>query len=71
MTSELECWYKITKSILTLVLFTGRLWIHAAAHEPTDEEKKSLQDFYRVHYKSKDTQVLQPQFSFGFFNGGF
>ena len=34
-------------------MFTaGRLWIHAAAKEPTEQEVKSLQDFYRVHLKS-------------------
>lgn len=31
----------------------GRLWIHAAAKEPTEQEVKSLQDFYRVHLKKE------------------
>jgi len=29
----------------------GRLWIHAASKQPSDDEVKALQDFYRIHHK--------------------
>ena len=31
----------------------GRLWIHAGSKEPTDQEVKALQNFYRVHHKKE------------------
>ncbi len=31
----------------------GRLWIHAASKQPTEEEIKETEQFYRHYYSSK------------------
>ena len=48
----------------------GRLWIHAASKEPTEQEVKDLQNFYRIHYKSKVANARFPKIlDFTFFQG--